>query len=289
MGDFLESVFDRNGILELKQLKYCRHYFGAGASGLGAGSTGVWLRTDVDAECLTAGQPEWDVKLKEGKAMYCSMYALCRAAKAWIEARYPEPFVKTQPEITDFFNQLSDPDPDPEPVSDAPNDNDNEISTPSLPSNNNSDQPQPASSDLPDSDQIEFSSFTTAIPRKVAEGSPRIKMRVHVLACLLNEFHKGRQELEVAVSLLCNDPTISVLHRCGCGLSKEGLAGDLRRAACVRPGHLMLGGARLNRLQAHWHEGLETCALSGEEVYQGFRRAVSARYGEEYPGGSDVF
>ena len=298
-GRYLEALFygTSGGPLCLVDMSNCRHYTG-NLLGTDTGVSASHVMWAIDCCCATAGKPEYDSGAGEGKAMYVKMPILCDAARAWIKANkhnFPsaqgkqfEQGIERQADISDEdlegSSGLEEDLEDLEGFLDEPGDNTVVVDA-------NRQRPTTATSD-----DMVFSPQTTEIPEAVTKGKQTAKMRIHNLAFLLGIWSSldntaaGRggnaTALKTAVGDLCNRPEVSVLHLCGCGIS--GPVGTPRRMACVKPSHLVLGDARLNRLHAHWHECLET-AGSDRTTYRGLRKAIIAKYQGEYAERCRVF
>jgi hypothetical protein len=292
-GRFLISLFDHGGRLELRPMPHCRHFPGTAARNYqDAGSSGRALVGVVPGyECFSAGTP--DGAKGEGKAMQFSSYSCFEQARRWIREEQARRHMAEGPvgipteTLLDLAEQPSDED-----SSDDEQDNDpisgpaDPIQKPTLTTESRPGTPDSGSSD----DQMILSSQTEAIPAAATRtGDPKKKLYIHVLAVMVHAFEAGGWwGLEECVWRICHQE-VSILHLCGCGTSVPSAKGS-KRDCCVRPSHLRLGDAAVNRLQAHWHECIETTLASGEiEAFKGLQRAIVARYGPAYGDNTKVF
>jgi hypothetical protein len=286
-GRFLISLFDHGGRLELRSMPHCRHFPGTAARNYqDAGSSGRALAGVVPGyECFSAGTP--DGAKGEGKAMQFSSYSCFEQAHRWIREEQARRQMAEGP-VGIPAEILSD-------LAEGPSDEDPEDSDPIIGLKSpirNPTEPRSGMSDSgsSDDDQMILSSQTEAIPETATlAGDPKKKLYIHVLAVMVHAFEAGGWwGLEECVWQICHQE-VSVLHLCGCGTSIPSATGS-RRDCCVRPSHLRLGDAAVNRLQAHWHECIETTLASGEiEAFKGLQRAIVARYGLTYGDNTKVF
>ena len=120
--------------------------------------------------------------------------------------------------------------------------------------------------------------FSSSPLHSSVAGAPRTStgLRAHVLAYLAR-FRASPAELEANYRLL-RDTSMPILHLCGCGICKLGLA-------CIEPGHLRLGSQQANINHSHWHAILNASEGGPKAEYDWLCRFIE----EKCPDGHGIF